>query len=62
MVMVGTQDWWPDIIMESIFGREIFSWHQSNMVKADDTRKKYIHSLKEADKGNIKPLLEFAIN
>ena len=24
-----------DIIMESIFGKEIFSWHQSNMVKAN---------------------------
>ena len=51
-----------DIIMESIFGREIFSWHQSNMVKASETRKKYINALKEADKGNIAPLLEFAKN
>ncbi|MBL4560277.1 MAG: mobile mystery protein B [Labilibaculum sp.] len=51
-----------DIIMESIFGREIFSWHQSNMIKADDTRKKYITSLKKADNGDIKPLIEFAKN
>jgi len=49
-----------DIIIESIFGKEIFSWHQSNMVKADETRKKYIDSLKQADKGNIGPLIEFA--
>lgn len=51
-----------DIIIESIFGREIFSWHQSNMIKADDTRKKYITSLKKADNGDIKPLIEFAKN
>ena len=31
-----------DIIIESIFGKEIFSWHKSNMVKADETRKEYI--------------------
>jgi Fic-DOC domain mobile mystery protein B len=51
-----------DIIIESIFGKEIFSWHQSNMVKADETRKKYINSLREADNGNIKPLIKFAKN
>lgn len=51
-----------DIIMESIFSREIFSWHQSNMVKADQTRKKYISSLRKADNGDIKPLIEFARN
>lgn len=49
-----------DIIIESIFGKEIFCWHQSNMVKADETRKKYIDSLKQPDKGNIGPLIEFA--
>lgn len=49
-----------DIIIESIFKKEIFSWNHSNMVKADETRKKYITAIKEADKGNIIPLLEFA--
>ncbi len=49
-----------DIIMESIFGDEIFSWHQSNMIKAHETRKKYINALREADNGNITPLIEFA--
>ncbi|MDP2059630.1 MAG: mobile mystery protein B [Flavobacterium sp.] len=49
-----------DIIIESVFGRETFSWHQSNMVKADEKRKEYIKALKEADKGNIKPLMKFA--
>lgn len=51
-----------DIIMESIFGEKIFTWHQSNMAKADETRKLYISTLKEADNGNIKPLIEFALN
>jgi len=51
-----------DIIIESIFGKEIFSWHKSNMVKADETRKNYIRALKAADNGNINPLIEFAKN
>lgn len=51
-----------DIIMESIFEKEIFTWHKSNMVKADETRKKYIEALRKADNGNINPLIEFAQN
>jgi Fic-DOC domain mobile mystery protein B len=51
-----------DIIIESIFGKEIFTWHKSNMVKADEIRKSYILALREADKGNIAPLVEFAKN
>ncbi|APZ45170.1 cell filamentation protein Fic [Polaribacter reichenbachii] len=51
-----------DIIMESIFAKEIFSWHKSNMVKADETRKKYIIALRTADNGDIMPLLSFAKN
>lgn len=51
-----------DIIIESIFGNDVFSWHKSNMVKTDETRKNYIVALKEADKGNINPLIEFAKN
>lgn len=51
-----------DIIMESIFGEKPFSWHQSNMVKADETRKKYITALKKADNGDINPLITFAKN
>ncbi len=51
-----------DIIIESVFGEKIFSWNQSNMVKADDTRKEYIRSIREGDKGDIKPLIKFARN
>ena len=49
-----------DIIIESVFGKELFSWHKSNMVRADETRKEYIIALREADNGNIKPLIKFA--
>ena len=31
-------------------------------LKLDETRKEYINSLREADNGNIKPLIEFAKN
>lgn len=51
-----------DIIIESIFDRKIFSWHYSNMVKAGEVRSKYIAAIREGDKGNIKPLIEFARN
>jgi len=30
------------------------------MVKADETRKKYIAAIRDGDKGNITPLIEFA--
>ena len=49
-----------DIIIESVFEKDLFSWHHSNMVRADETRKKYIDSIKDADNGNIDPLLDFA--
>ncbi len=49
-----------DIIMESIFNSEIFSWHQSNTIKANQIRKVYINSLKEANIGNFEPLIKFA--
>ncbi|QSE99052.1 mobile mystery protein B [Fulvivirga lutea] len=51
-----------DIIIESLFGEEIFSWHQSNMVKANETRKEYIDALKKADNGKVEPLIKFAKN
>ena len=51
-----------DIIIESIFGEGVFTWNHSNMVKPDETRKKYIAAIREGDNGNIKPLIEFARN
>ncbi len=51
-----------DIIMQSIFGVEPFTWNHSNMVKADQTRKNYISAIREGDNGNIQPLIDFARN
>jgi len=51
-----------DIIMESIFGEEAFSWNKSNMVKANQTRKNYLQAIREGDNGNIQPLIDFAKN
>lgn len=51
-----------DIIIESIFQSELFSWHQSNTTTTYDVRRLYIKALKEADNGHITPLIEFAQN
>ena len=49
-----------DIIIESVFEETIFSWNQSNIIKANETRAEYIKSIREADKGNIDSLIRFA--
>lgn len=51
-----------DVIMEYVFGLDIFPWNQSSMVKASDTRKKYITALRRADQGDITELIKFAKN
>jgi len=51
-----------DIIIESIFRKDVFTWHHSNMIKADEVRKKYINAIREGDNGNIEPLIKFARN
>ena len=49
-----------DILMESVFDQEVFTWHQSNMVHADETRAAYIQALQKADNREIQPLIDFA--
>ncbi|MDD2637001.1 MAG: mobile mystery protein B [Bacteroidales bacterium] len=49
-----------DIIIESIFGLNIFTWSNSNLINANNTRREYIDSIKKADDGIIEPLLKFA--
>ena len=49
-----------DIIIENVFDQPIYSWNSSNMVKPDAIRKKYINAIREADNGNIQPLMKFA--
>ncbi|HZJ36098.1 MAG TPA: mobile mystery protein B [Gillisia sp.] len=49
-----------DLIIEKIFNEPIFTWGNFTMLKADETRQHYIKALKEADHGNIGPLIEFS--
>jgi Fic-DOC domain mobile mystery protein B len=49
-----------DIIIESIFGRDIFTWNNSNLINANNIRREYISSIKKADDGIIESLLKFA--
>lgn len=49
-----------DIIIESIYGRNVFSWGNSILLKPDAMRKEYIDSIRRADNGTIDPLLAFA--
>lgn len=49
-----------DILIESVFGRDVFTWNNSSLVKPDNVRKEYIDSIRQADNGSIKALLEFA--
>lgn len=49
-----------DIIIESVFGMDVFTWNNSDLVKPDNARKEYIDSIRQADNGSIEPLLEYA--
>lgn len=49
-----------DVIISHIFNKPVFSWGSEDLVKHGEVRKKYINVIQEADKGNIKSLLEFA--
>jgi Fic-DOC domain mobile mystery protein B len=49
-----------DILLENVLNRPVFTWGNVNLVKSGDDRKKYIESLFAADRGDYKPLLEFA--
>jgi len=49
-----------DIIIESIFEQDVFTWNSSNAVRQEEISKKYMTAIREADKGNIIPLIAFA--
>jgi fido (protein-threonine AMPylation protein) len=49
-----------DILLENILNRPAFTWASSDLAEHGDIRKQYIESLHAADKGDYKPLLEFA--
>ncbi|MEZ5199396.1 MAG: Fic family protein [Bacteroidales bacterium] len=49
-----------DIIIEKLLGGDIFTCGEVNLSQKGNERNRYIDSIIEADKGNIKPLVEFA--
>jgi len=49
-----------DIIIDKIYKQPVFTWGVKNLVKQGINRINYIKAIKEADKNNFKPLLQFA--
>lgn len=49
-----------DVIIEKIFGNELFSWGGNSLYRSGNFRSQYLYALREADKGNIDPLIQFA--
>jgi Fic-DOC domain mobile mystery protein B len=49
-----------DIIIEKIFGLELFTWGSHHKGRAAEVRHSYITALREADRSNYIPLIDFA--
>ena len=49
-----------DIIIEKIFGGEVFTWGGNNLLPAGEFRAKYLSALRAADKGSYEALIQFA--
>ncbi|MFH1985654.1 MAG: mobile mystery protein B [Pseudomonadota bacterium] len=49
-----------DLFMENISKGLRFTWGGADLTRHDDFRKAYIDALREADEGDLKPLLKFA--
>ena len=49
-----------DVITKNIFGKEEFTWSKADLVKPGQTRKNYLDAIRQADIGNITPLISFA--
>ncbi|MGP8215373.1 MAG: mobile mystery protein B [Bacteroidia bacterium] len=49
-----------DIIVSHVFGKTVFTWSGGNLNKPGDARANYLRAIREADKGNVQPLLTFA--
>jgi Fic-DOC domain mobile mystery protein B len=49
-----------DILIHHGFRKEIFTWGGGNISREGDIRSVYISALKEADNGNLIPLIKFA--
>lgn len=49
-----------DIIIEKLFKKPVYSWGASNLVKKGNARALYLAALREADRGNMEPLIQFS--
>ena len=49
-----------DILISNGLKKKVFTWSSKNLTDQGETRTRYLNAIYEADKGNIKPLLEFA--
>jgi Fic-DOC domain mobile mystery protein B len=49
-----------DVIINKGFSKPYFTWGSVNLTKEGEARDKYLAALREADKQNYKPLIEFA--
>jgi Fic-DOC domain mobile mystery protein B len=49
-----------DVIVKQVLGKDVFSWGEKTYTDRKQAREDYIIALKEADKENIAPLLQFA--
>lgn len=49
-----------DIIIDKIFYQPVYSWGAGKIVKESDQRSRYLKAMREADKGNMEMLIEFA--
>ncbi|WP_118950771.1 mobile mystery protein B [Taibaiella helva] len=49
-----------DIVIEKIYKRPHYTWGAGNLAEQGDQRNVYLSAIKEADKGDIQPLINFA--
>lgn len=49
-----------DIIISHLFNKNVFTWSSASLVNGGEQRTTYLNAIKEADKHDIKPLIDFA--
>lgn len=49
-----------DIIIDKIFEKPLFTWNNTNLNKKGEARSNYLTAIRQADSGNIDPLINFA--
>lgn len=49
-----------DILIEKVFKRKVFTWGLNLSMGPEEVRKAYLKAIKQADQGDILPLLHFA--